>query len=212
MLRDLSACILVILSTLDIALPQTFMDKTNRNYHLVYLDISRTMERKDLTHKMVTLINEIKNNKDDFHIFLSNGYKPEIIYSQVIDNKRIEELASLLQTLNTSSPILMFDKDTILDIWDRNDIITVNKQGKIELLYESVFFHFLISSDLLKVQEVELIDRFLLVKNLTRRHIDPERIIIDLIFSRNDSEAFIERKKQLEDNNWTGYQYLFTQY
>lgn len=212
MLRNLSACILVILSTLDMVFPQKIMDRTNKNYHLIYLDISHTKDRKDLTHKMVTLISEIRKTRDDFHIFLSNGYKPEIIYSQVIDNKRIEELASLLQTLNTSSPILMFDKDTILDIWDRNDIITVNKQGKIELLYESVFFHFLISSDLLKVQEVELIDRFLLVKNLTRRHIDPERIIIDLIFSRNDSEAFIERKKQLEDNNWTGYQYLFTQY
>jgi len=192
--------------------PQKIMDRTNKNYHLIYLDISHTKDRKDLTHKMVTLISEIRKTRDDFHIFLSNGYRPEIIYSQEIENTQIENLASLLQTLNTSSPILMFDKDTILNIWDRNDIVTLNKQGQVELLYESVYFHFMVSSELLKVQEVELIDRFLLVKNLTKKHIDPKRIIIDLIYSRNDAEAFLERKNQLADFNWTGYNYSFTQY
>lgn len=212
MIRELTFFILFILYALDIALPQSYIDRTSKSYHLVFLDISRTKERNNLTDKMVSLINEIRNSKDDFLIYLSNGYKPEILYSQTIDNKQIENMASLLQTLNTSSPILMFDKDTILNIWDKNDIITVNDEGKVELLYKSVYFHFFLSSELFRVQEIELIDRFLLIKNLTRKHIDAKRIIIDLLFSSKDSEAFLERKNQLIKNNRTGYNYSFNQY
>ncbi|MBN1182527.1 MAG: hypothetical protein JXB49_09595 [Bacteroidales bacterium] len=212
MIRKLTIYVLVILFNVDSILPQDYSEKNDRSYHLIYLDISRTKERKDLTDKLISLINEVRISRDDFLVYLSNGYKPVILSSQEIQNNQIENLTSILQTLNTSSPMLMFDKDTILNIWDRNDIISVNDLGKIELRYKSVYFHFFISSELFKVQEDELIDKFLLIKNLTKKHIDANRIIIDLLFSRNDSESFLERKNQLARNNWTGYNYSFTQY
>ena len=145
-------------------------------------------------------------------IYLSNGYKPEILHSHDIQNIHVQNLASSLQTLNTSSPVIMFDKDTILSIWDKNDIISIKNNGNLELKYKSVYLHFFISSELFRIQEIELIDRFLLIKNLTKKHIDPTKINIDLLFGRNDSEAFIERKNQLAKNNWTGYNYSFTPY
>jgi len=212
MLHKLTICVLIILFKVDTILPQNYVEKNDKSYHLLYLDISRTKERKDLTNKLINLINEIRNSNDDYLVYLSNGYKPEILYSQDIQNDKLENLASLLQTLNTSSAMLMFDKDTILKIWDRNDIITINHLGKLELKYKNVFFHFFIPSELFKVQEDELINRFLLVKNLTKKHIDTKRVIIDLLFRKNDSEAFLERKNQLANNNWTGYNYSFTQY
>jgi hypothetical protein len=196
----------------DVALPQQNSEKNDKSYHLIYIDISRTKERKDLTDRLISLINEIRVSGDDFLVYLSNGYKPEILYSQEIQDNQIENLASILQTLNTSSPILMFDKDSLLSIWDENDIIGIDDRGTLELLYKSVNFRFFISSELFKVQENELIDRFLLIKNLTKKHIDPKRINIDILFSKNDSEAFVEREHQLAEKNWTGYNYLFTQY
>mgnify|MGYP006911567092 CR=1 FL=1 len=212
MVHKLAICTLIVLLCGNTSFSQPDSEKNERSYHLLYIDISRTKERKDLTDKLISLINELRSNNDDFMVYLSNGYKPEILYSQEIKNSQIENLASLLQTLNTSSAMLMFDKDTILNIWDRNDILIIRDLGKVELLYKSIYYHLFLSPELLKIQETELVDRFLLIKNLTGKHIDPHKIIIDFVFNSNDSEAFIERKNQLAKSNWTGYNYLFTQY
>lgn len=212
MIHKFIVCVLVVLFNMDAILPQTNYEKNNKSYHLVYIDVSRSKERKDLTDRLIKLIDEIRTGKDDFLIYLSNGYKPEILHSHDIQNIHIQNLASSLQTLNTSSPVIMFDKDTILSIWDKNDIISIKNNGNLELKYKSIYLHFFISSELFRIQEIELIDRFLLIKNLTKKHIDPTKINIDLLFGRNDSEAFIERKNQLAKNNWTGYNYSFTPY
>lgn len=212
MIYKLAICTLIVLLDVNTAFPKPDSGKNERSYHLIYIDISRTKERKDLTDKIISLISEVRSNNDDFLVYLSNGYKPEILYSQDIKNGEIENLASLLQTLNTSSAILMFDKDTILNIWDRNDIVAINDLGKVELLYKSIYFHFFLSPELLKIQENELVDRFLLIKNITKKHIDPHRIFIDFLYNSNEFEAFLERKNQLAKNNWTGYNYMFTQY
>jgi hypothetical protein len=196
----------------NILLPQVYNSLYNKDYHLIYVDISKTNERQNLTVKIVALLDEINSREDAFLLYLSNGYKPEIISSQNNLKQQKENLVSALQVLNTGSPIISFDKDSIMNIWDKNDIIEISADGKIRLRYKSIYIHYFISSDLLKLEEEEIVDRFLLVKDLTKNYIDPYKICVEFLFQKGDSEGFLQRKQQLDKSNKTGYKYLFTSY
>jgi len=212
MTQKLFISILILILNKNISLSDPIKMENNKNYHLIYLDISRTADRKDLTVKLLGLLDDIIKKNDDFLLFLSNGYKPEILSSGSMQKLQSDNILSLLQTMNTSSPFLMFDKDSILNIWDKNDIIYYSKEGDVKLNYRSLYFHYFVSSDLFKLDEYELIDHFLLVKDLTKKHIDSKRIIIELFYSKDDSTPFLNRKTQIENRNTTGYSYLFTSY
>lgn len=212
MIQKLFITILILILNINISLSDPILTENNINYHFIYLDISRSSDRKDLTVKLLSLIDDIINKNDDFLLFLSNGYKPEILSSGSMQKLQSNKIISLLQTMNTSSPFLMFDKDSILNIWDKKDIIYYSKGGDVKLNYKSLYFHYFVSSDLFKLDEYELIDHFLLVKDLTKKHIDTKRIIIELLYSKDDSTTFLDRETQIEKRNTTGYSYLFTSY
>jgi hypothetical protein len=212
MINRLIMCFIVGLLTANIEAARTSPAENNKSYHLIYLDISRSTDRKNLTVKLLDLLDDIIKRNDDFLLYLSNGYKPEVLNSGSGQKLHTDNIVSLLQTLNTSPPILKFDIDSILNIWDKNDIIIYGKDGKVNLNYKSVNFHYFISSDMYKLDEDELIDQFLLVKDLTKKNVDAQRIIIELLFSKDDSRPFIERKNQLTNSNFTEYKYLFTSY
>ena len=211
MTDKLFICSLVCILNINIALSKSSTAENDKCYHLIYLDISRSVDRKNLTDKLLSLLDEILKKNDDFLLYLSNGYKPEIISSSTSQKRQIDKIVSLLQTLNIDPPILMFDKDSILNIWDKNDVVNYSKDGKVNLNYNFLYFHYFVSSDLFKLDD-ELIDRFLLMKDLTKKHIDTKKIIIELLFNKNDSVPFMDRKTHLENINNTGYKYLFTSY
>ena len=66
MIHRFIVCVLVVLFNMDAILPQTNDEKNNKSYHLVYIDVSRSKERKDLTDRLIKLIDEIRTGKDDF--------------------------------------------------------------------------------------------------------------------------------------------------
>ena len=123
------ALTLFILTTIVITTPglsKVTQSAINKNYHLIYLDISHSKNRQKLTAKLLNLLDDIIKQDDVFLLYLSNGYRPDVINSRSSQKKETERFASLLQTLNTSPPILSFDKDSILNIWDKNYIVTYN--------------------------------------------------------------------------------------
>jgi hypothetical protein len=212
MKRILTLFLLTTIVSTTPGLSKVTSSDNNKNYHLIYLDISHSKNRQELTAKLLSLLDDIIKKDDVFLLYLSNGYRPEIINSLGSQKQETERITSLLQTLNTSPPILRFDKDSILNIWDKNDIVTYNKDGKVSINFRTLNFHYFISSDLFKLEEDELIERFLLVKDLTKRYFDTHKIIIELVYDKDGSEPFIYRKDQLTRINNTGYRYLFTSY
>lgn len=196
----------------DLAFCTDKISTGNKDYHLIYIDISRCQDRQNFTYDLRQLLDSILLRKDDFLIFLSNGYQPEILSSDKYDKQQKDNLISLLQTLNTSPPVLRFDKDTIFKIWDIHDIKNVTIDNQTILLYKNICFHYFISADFLKLEETEIVDWFLLIKDLTKKHIDTRRIIIDFHFSAKESEVFLARKSQLDENNQSGYKYIFNSY
>lgn len=182
------------------------------DYHLIYLDICQSKERKNLTNKVLDLLNVINGKKDEYLLYISNGYKPVLINSLSQKDGQIEDLVQFLQTMNTSYPLLMFDKDSILNIWDKKDIISLDRSGEISLLYKNIYFHYFVSSELFRTEEKELIDNFLMIKDLTRNYIDTKRIKVEVFHNKDDVAFFLERRKELAKSNFTGYEYTFSSY
>jgi len=72
--------------------------------------------------------------------------------------------------------------------------------------------HYYVSSNLFGLDEEELVNRLLLVKDVTRKHIDPKRVIIEFHYRSDDAKKFLERQDQLSKSNPSGYKYVFTSY
>jgi hypothetical protein len=212
MTRNLIVYALLLILNSTISVSKAIQAENIKSYHFIYLDISLSTDRKNLTDKLLELLDNISKRNDDYLLYLSNGYKPEILSSGNSQKRQIDKIVSLLQTLNSSPPILMFDKDSILNIWDKNDIVNYSKDGEVKLNYKNLYFHYFVSSELFKLDEDELIDRFLLVKDLTKKHIDTKKIIIEILYSKVGSGLFVDRETQLKNSNNTGYKYLFTSY
>lgn len=184
----------------------------NSNYHLIYIDISRCEDRQNLTYSLTRLLDSILLTMDDFLLFLSNGHQPYVINSDTYLKEQKDYLVSILQTMNTSPPFIRFDMDSILNLWKTHDVKNITSDNQTVLLYNYILMHYFVSSDFLKLDEIEIIDKLLLINDLTKKHIDPQRIIINLHYHINDAESFLKRKSELEEINYAGYHYIFSSY
>jgi hypothetical protein len=210
--RSLTIIILCMVFFTQSAICKKGSNKGSKNYHLIYIDISRCQDRQNFTYSLTKLLDSILLRQDDFLLYLSNGYQPEIVSSERYQKQQKDNLISLMQTLNTSPPVVRFDKDSIFRLWDIQNIKDVTPDNKTILLYKNICFHYFVSSDFFKLEEIEIVDRFLLVMDLTKIHIEPGNITIHAHFSKKDSEVFIEREAELEKYNFTDYNYIFSSY
>ena len=126
--------------------------------------------------------------------------------------KERDNIIEFLQFSNPSPPLVRFDKDSILKIWDSFDIKEIAPDNKTYLKYNNLFMHYYVSSNLFGLDEEELVNRLLLVKDVTRKHIDPKRVIIEFHYRSDDAKKFLERQDQLSKSNPSGYKYVFTSY
>lgn len=196
-----------------VAISQDRKVNSEHNYHLIYLDISENRNRQNLTTATLGLLDDVLQSGDVFHLFFSNGHLPEIFQSgKNFTAKDRDRLVELLQHAIPSPPNINFDKDNLLNIWDSTDIKGITADNRTLLLYERLYLHYFISSGLFRLQEEELVDRLLLVKDLTRKHIDPGKIYIKFYFDNEFKESFLRRQKQIFESNPAGYNYEFISY
>ena len=210
-IRALICCLMLL--NCELTMSQTRKDVSLTNYHFIYLDISHNKHRESLTNSIIGLLERITKDNDFFIVYASNGYLPKVFKaSHDFTMKDRVDLIEFLQFSNPSPPLVKFDTDSILKIWDTADIKRVASDGKTYLESSNLFLHYFVSSDLFGLDEEELVNRLLLVKDITRKHIDPKRVIIEFHYRSDDAKMFLERQDQLSKSNPSGYQYVFTSY
>ena len=90
-------------------------------YHIVYIDLSGTVNRQRVVGKIQELIHYLNQSKDDYMIFTSNHQRPLVINKQDImsDTRGLNDYLIPLLTLNPDPPSLTEDKrriETFIDI------------------------------------------------------------------------------------------------
>ena len=209
--RVLICCFVLLYST--VLFSQTGREEDMKNYHFIYLDISDNKNRASLTNSIIELLEKIARDDDFFIMYASNGYLPKVFKaSHDFNMKERDNIIEFLQFSNPSPPLVRFDKDSILKIWDSFDIKEIAPDNKTYLKYNNLFMHYYVSSNLFGLDEEELVNRLLLVKDVTRKHIDTKRVIIEFHYRSDDAKKFLERQNQLSKSNPSGYKYVFTSY
>jgi len=212
MLKYIVGTALFTLLLCSYSFAQNSMSRYNKDYHLIFIDLSQSKDRQSLTREVSELIDSIKESKDDFLLYLSNGDHPEMI-GTAVGSTDIRDILSSLQTLNTSTPKADFDRDSILNMWGRNDLIGYDIENSASLNYNNIHLHYFISSVFFDLSENEIIYRMLLIKDLTKAHIiDPKRININIYFDGREADYFRECKERINTENFYGYEYGFNSY
>lgn len=172
-----------------------------RDYHLVYIELSDNNNRMGLVNNLNNLYNSFTEKDDCFISYISNALNGQFF----VGSNRIEELFYLIRDLNTSLPDVDHDLRKITGYWNEEDITWLDKDGITNHIYRSLNIHYFVSPSFYDLSGEYFASKILGVNNINELNGNTGPVKEYFYFNKNDADdefmAYIERKHQEGLNN-----------
>lgn len=178
-----------------------------KEFHLVYVELSNNNNRMGITYKLRTLYDELLFKKDDFATFLSNSDRGQFY----ISDEYINDLFLQIRDMNISLPNAEFDLRKIVEYWNNNDIVSQDSADITSLDYKNLVIHYFISPSFYDLSSDQISFKLLNVMNLNESNHNAGQVQLKFYFNRDDVDNFFEQAISDRENRWDqnpyGYKY-----